>query len=120
MNIASRCPPFTTHLYSHCTRTRNYVDEQELTQIELVTNLMCTLTFLILNQLQNIVLYFFPLPFLSPFLSLFLLTSWQAVQHELGDSFSLGSYLIKPFQRITKYRLFLEVGYCLVMFVFPS
>ena len=69
MNIASRCPPFTTHLYSHCTRTRNYVDEQELTQIELLTNLMCTLTFLILNQLQNIVLYFFPFPFLFSFVS---------------------------------------------------
>ena len=26
----------------------------------------------------------------------------------LGDTFPLGSYLIKPFQRMTRYRLFLQ------------
>lgn len=30
------------------------------------------------------------------------------VSHKIGDRFFLNSYLIKPFQRITKYKIFLE------------
>ena len=30
------------------------------------------------------------------------------VSQRIGDQFTLQSYLIKPFQRMTKYRLFLE------------
>jgi len=34
---------------------------------------------------------------------------FSVVQRRLRDDFSLNSYLIKPFQRVTKYKIFLEV-----------
>ena len=41
------------------------------------------------------------------------LLNFQATQHAISDSLPLDSYLIKPFQRVARYKLFLEVRWLL-------
>lgn len=60
------------------------------------------------EDLLNYSMYFKNMPHQTRLMNEGGIDFFASVSHRIGDQFPLQSYLIKPFQRMAKYKLFLE------------